>query len=168
MWNHNPILRRIPVFMLGLCCGLPAVAEEAPATFDCVITPSRSVDLGTPVPGQIHQVLVDRSDTVSAGQIVASLDSRLEEANLAIADFKADTDTQVRLRNAALAIDQRAEERLKSEFEGVTRTYVPLQSVIRIDEVAREGTNKIIAADGQPGTVTPFPQMQPPSRNRTD
>ena len=61
-----------------------------------------------------------------------------------------------------------AEERLKSEFEGVTRTYVPLQSVIRIDEVAREGTNKIIAADGQPGTVTPFPQMQPPNRNRTD
>ncbi|MGD8957725.1 MAG: efflux RND transporter periplasmic adaptor subunit [Chromatiaceae bacterium] len=114
MWNHNPILRRIPVFMLGLCCGLPAVAEEAPATFDCVITPSRSVDLGTPVPGQIHQVLVDRSDTVSAGQIVASLDSRLEEANLAIADFKAATDTELSLRRTAYTIDRRTEKRLSS------------------------------------------------------
>ena len=110
MWNHNPILRRIPVFMIGLCCGLPAVAEEAPATFDCVITPSRSVDLGTPVPGQIHQVLVDRSDTVSAGQIVASLDSRLEEANLAIADFKAATDTELSLRRTAYTMEPRIEK----------------------------------------------------------
>ena len=47
-----------------------AICEEA--KFDCVITPSRSVDLGTPVPGQIHQVLVDRSDTLRAGQLVAS------------------------------------------------------------------------------------------------
>ena len=61
-----------------------------------------------------------------------------------------------------------AEERLKSEFEGVSRTYIPLQSVIRIDEVEREGSNKIIATDGQQGTVTPFPQLQPQNRNPTD
>ena len=61
-----------------------------------------------------------------------------------------------------------AEERLKSEFEGVTRTYIPLQSVIRIDEVEREGTNKIISTDAQQGTVTPFPQTPPQNRNRTD
>jgi hypothetical protein len=59
-----------------------------------------------------------------------------------------------------------AEERLKSEFDGVTRTYIPLQSVIRIDEVEREGANKIIATDGHQGTVTPFPQ--PLNRNQTD
>ncbi len=114
MWNPNPTLCHILLFVLGLCCGLPAVAEEAPVAFDCVITPSKSVDLGTPVPGQIHQVLVDRSDTVSAGQIVASLDSRLEEANLAIADFKAATDTELSLRRSAYAIDRRTEKRLTS------------------------------------------------------
>ena len=114
MWNTNPSLRCGALTALLCCCGLPAAAEEPAAGFDCVITPSKSVDLGSPVPGQIHEVLVDRSDSVRAGQVVARLDSRLEEANLAIADFKAGTDTQVRLRNAALAIDQRAEERLKS------------------------------------------------------
>jgi hypothetical protein len=61
-----------------------------------------------------------------------------------------------------------AEERLKSEFAGVTRTYIPLQSVIRIDEVEREGTNKIIATDTQQGSVTPFPQLKPQNRNQTD
>ena len=61
-----------------------------------------------------------------------------------------------------------AEERLKSEFEGVTRTYIPLQAVIRIDEVEREGTNKITPNDGSQGTVTPFPQLPPQNRNRND
>jgi hypothetical protein len=61
-----------------------------------------------------------------------------------------------------------AEERLKSEFEGVSRTYIPLQSVIRIDEVEREGANKIIPTDSQQGTVTPFPRIPPRNSNRTD
>jgi hypothetical protein len=56
-----------------------------------------------------------------------------------------------------------AEERLKSEFQGVRRTYIPLQSVIRIDEVEREGSNRIIEGGAAAGTVTPFP-LQPPGR----
>ena len=56
-----------------------------------------------------------------------------------------------------------AEERLKSEFQGVRRTYIPLQSVIRIDEVEREGSNKIIEGGATAGTVMPFP-LHPPGR----
>lgn len=61
-----------------------------------------------------------------------------------------------------------SEERLKSEFEGVRRTYIPLQAVIRIDEVEREGANKIIATDGDSGNVTTFPLAQPPARHSTE
>jgi len=57
---------------------------------------------------------------------------------------------------SAIVVDP-AEEKLKSEFEGVKRTYIPIQAVIRIDEVEREGTNKIIATNGNSGKVTPFP-----------
>ena len=32
-----------------------------------------------------------------------------------------------------------AEEKLKSEFAGVKRTYVPMHSVVRIDKVEKEG-----------------------------
>jgi hypothetical protein len=35
------------------------------------------------------------------------------------------------------------EESLKSEFEGVERSFVPLHSIIRIDEVKKHGTAKI-------------------------
>lgn len=36
-----------------------------------------------------------------------------------------------------------SEEKLKSEFEGVERTYIPMHAVIRIDEVQKRGTAKI-------------------------
>lgn len=55
-----------------------------------------------------------------------------------------------------------AEERLKAEFEGVRRTYVPIHSIVRIDEVEKEGVNKIIpVADGD--KVMPFPVPAYPS-----
>ena len=49
-----------------------------------------------------------------------------------------------------------SEERLKSEFAGVKRTFVPIHAVVRIDEVEKEGHNKIHAV-GENGTnVAPF------------
>ena len=68
---------------------------------------------------------------------------------------------------SAIVVDP-AEEKLKSEFEGVKRTYVPLQAVIRIDEVEREGSNKIIAADGNSGKIMPFPKPPPNSLHHQD
>lgn len=51
-----------------------------------------------------------------------------------------------------------AEERLKSEFEGVSRTYIPMHAVVRIDEVEKEGTAKITEVGGaKGGSVTAFP-----------
>ncbi len=97
-----------------LLCSLPAASNDRPPGFDCVIKPSQTVDLGSPVPGQLDTVFVDRSDAVTAGQVVASLDARLERANLAIARFKAVSDTELSLRKAAFAIDHRAEKRLSS------------------------------------------------------
>jgi len=58
-----------------------------------------------------------------------------------------------------LLIDS-SEERLKSEFEGVCRTYVPLHSVIRIDEVEKAGRGRITSGEGKLAT---FPMaIMPP------
>jgi hypothetical protein len=61
-----------------------------------------------------------------------------------------------------------SEEKLKSEFAGVKRTYIPLQAVIRIDEVEREGINKITETDEKPGKITPFPVSTPPTKNQPE
>jgi hypothetical protein len=45
-----------------------------------------------------------------------------------------------------------AEEKLKNEFGGVQRSYIPLQSVVRIDEVAKEGVARV--SDVKPGEGT--------------
>jgi hypothetical protein len=56
-----------------------------------------------------------------------------------------------------------SEERLKTEFAGVRRTYIPLQAVVRIDEVEKEGPGKIISGGEGKGSVTPFPAPMPPT-----
>jgi hypothetical protein len=48
-----------------------------------------------------------------------------------------------------------AEERIKSEFAGVKRSYLPLHAVIRIDEVQKHGVSKISVLEG--GNVAQFP-----------
>ncbi len=50
-----------------------------------------------------------------------------------------------------------SEERLKSEFAGVKRTFVPIHAVVRIDEVDKEGANKIHAVGEDGSNVSPFP-----------
>ena len=52
-----------------------------------------------------------------------------------------------------------SEEKLRAEFENVQRSFIPMHSVIRIDEVEREGVPKISEAQGT--NVTPFPISYP-------
>lgn len=54
-----------------------------------------------------------------------------------------------------------SEERLAKEFEGVRRLYIPMHSVVRIDQVEREGTARIARSQGE-GKVTTFPVPMPP------
>ena len=48
-----------------------------------------------------------------------------------------------------------AEEKIKAEFTDVKRTYLPMHSVLRIDEVKKQGVSKISAFEG--GNVAQFP-----------
>jgi hypothetical protein len=54
------------------------------------------------------------------------------------------------------------EERIKAEFQGVKRTYLPMQSVLRIDEVRKQGVGKITAFEGGNVAQFPVPTMIPP------
>ncbi|MCX2982320.1 DUF1820 family protein [Halieaceae bacterium IMCC14734] len=50
-----------------------------------------------------------------------------------------------------------SEEKLKNEFGNVTRSYIPMHSIIRIDEVEKEGAAKISDATAGAGNITAFP-----------
>ena len=49
-----------------------------------------------------------------------------------------------------------AVEKLRNEFSGVQRTYIPMHHVLRIDEVEKEGTGKIREASAD-DKVAVFP-----------
>ena len=54
----------------------------------------------------------------------------------------------------SLVVDP-SEEKIKTEFEGVKRTYIPMHSVLRIDEVDKEGVSKVSKAEGDNVTQLP-------------
>lgn len=58
--------------------------------------------------------------------------------------------------NTSLVVDP-AEERLKVEFAGVKRTYIPSYSVYRIDEVTKQGVAKVRDKLAEASKVSIFP-----------
>lgn len=68
-------------------------------------------------------------------------------------------------QKSSVVIDP-SEESLKHEFAGVKRFYVPMHSVIRIDEVDHEGNARIVDASGASGSVSPFPVFMPPGGDK--
>lgn len=59
---------------------------------------------------------------------------------------------------AKLVVDP-SEEQLKNEFSQVQRTYIPVHSVLRIDQVAAAGINKIVdnTGDAETSNIAKFP-----------
>jgi RND family efflux transporter MFP subunit len=54
-------------------------------TVDCVINPSKEVNISAAVPGVIESINVVQGDTVTQGQLLVELNSMVEEASLSLA-----------------------------------------------------------------------------------
>ncbi len=54
------------------------------------------------------------------------------------------------------------EEKLKNTFADVRRSFIPMQAVVRIDEVEKEGVSKISDVKG---SVAAFPLQAAPKRD---
>ncbi len=57
-----------------------------------------------------------------------------------------------------------AEEKIKAEFSEVKRTYLPMHSVLRIDEVKKQKVSKIVAHEKSNVSQFPVP-LHTPSRD---
>lgn len=75
-----------------LALGPPAQAQD---NFDCIMDPAKVIEIGTPVPGILAEVLVSRGDTVVAGQVLARLESRVQEATVNILRTRAENSEQI-------------------------------------------------------------------------
>ena len=78
--------------------GLLVVVIAPPAraaSFDCVVDPSLTLKLGSPVPGLLDEVDVERGDRVTKGQVVARLESSVERETVALNEAKARNSAEI-------------------------------------------------------------------------
>src|ERR1035438_8016002 len=61
-----------------------------------------------------------------------------------------------------------AEEKIKAEFNDVKRTYLPMHSILRIDEVKKQGVSKVVALEGSNIAQFPVPIYTPGGDSRSE
>lgn len=109
-------------FARWLCCGFLLVeanllfAQTLPAA-DCIITPHKITDLSSPVMGVIENVLVDKSDKVSKGQVVATMESSVEKAAVELARVRAQIESEVEESQINRDFDSKRKQRMESLFK---------------------------------------------------
>lgn len=106
-----------------LLTGLPA-RSEPPIELDGFIDPYLVVNLGTGVSGIIDSMEVDRGDIVEKGQILASLDTRVEQTTVDLIRKKAAMEATTDLAKARVQFATREQERRKDLFgKGIIPDY---------------------------------------------
>jgi RND family efflux transporter MFP subunit len=124
------------IFRLALLLPLfawPALAED----HACLIEPRQVLKLAASVQGVVAAVNVDRGDRVRKGQLVALLDSEVEEANVVIARLRAANDTEVTAGQAKLDFLRRKmarKDKLRDNAYGSVAELDEAQSDERVAE----------------------------------
>lgn len=72
----------------ALLAGLLVAGQAAGAEFDCIIEPSKTVDVRTASEGLIERIWVDRGDTVRIGQVLVTLESGVDRAAVESARYR--------------------------------------------------------------------------------
>lgn len=95
----------------------PGKAAPEPQSFDCMIGANDTVDVGSPVRGRIARIEVERGDYVEAGQVVARLESGVEEAAVRAAKARAERLVEIESSTTNLALDRKRRARALHLFQ---------------------------------------------------
>jgi RND family efflux transporter MFP subunit len=133
-YRFRPLLILLLALTLS-ALGLPAGAAE----LDCLIEPHVTVNVSTAVDGLVVTVTVDRGDLVQEGQMLATLESGVEKATVALARARVELESPFKSNQARLDFSERRlarnEELLKNE-------------IISLREVDEAETMKLLAETG--------------------
>jgi len=116
-------LVQLTLILLALAFSLQVMAEESPFKYssipavDCVINPNRVVDLASPVPGVIASLLVERSQQVKSGQVVAQLDAGVERASVDLALYRSGIKSGISVSKTNLKYDKQRLLRLDALYQ---------------------------------------------------
>ena len=109
--NARAVLTALPLLLPAASAG----AQDIPP-LDCIVEPDMVIELSSAVDGVVREVAVDRSDRVSAGQVLATLESRVEEAEVALARTRADLEEEIESARIQNDLAQSKKERVLELF----------------------------------------------------
>lgn len=86
----------MPVFFAMMAVTIVWVGDSFAAQFDCIIEPSKTVEVRAASEGLIEKIWVDRGDMVKAGQVLVTLDSGIERAATDAARYRSTMQGRIR------------------------------------------------------------------------
>lgn len=110
-------LIRLVLFFIYLFLPVADVMGDESASFEGIIEPSEKINLCSPVQGTLESVEVERGDRITKGQIVARLNSRVEEAAVELARARVEFAKRKVLRNEDLYQKELISNHDKDEME---------------------------------------------------
>jgi RND family efflux transporter MFP subunit len=124
------------IALLLLIHATPSAAAAIDEPLDCLIEPYVIVNVGSGVAGLLDSVQVDRGDRVKKGQIVATLDARVEKATIELHRARATMQSTIKAGEVRLEMSRAQSER----NEGLFR-----RALISADDMDEFKTNKRLA-----------------------
>lgn len=94
------------------------------AVYDCLIEPTQTVDISSPVIGLLEKVNVRRGDKVKKGQAIANLESSVEIATVALAQYKSEMNAPIETATNKIEFAKRKFERRRDMH---TQNYMSAQ-----------------------------------------
>jgi RND family efflux transporter MFP subunit len=129
------MLVRSSVFLSVFSYCVIAYGQNNPAA-DCVINPYQVTDLSSPVAGVIKSVLVGKSEKVEAGQLVARLESSVEQATVNLARIRAKIESEIDESKVQVAFDGKRKNRFDSLYQRKTISEDLKDDVDREEQLA--------------------------------
>ena len=132
-------MRFVWIVPLAATLALLRLPAASAADLDCLIEPHVVVSVGSSVEGLLETVKVDRGDLVKEGQVVATLESSVEKASVALAEARAAVESGIKSNQVRVEFGVRRFVRTEDLFK---KELIPLK------EMDEAETAKILAEIG--------------------
>lgn len=104
----------IATAVLGIAASGTHAQGLAQEVFDCVMDPADIIEVGAPVAGLLEDVVVRRGIAVTAGQVIAQLESSVERATIGLLETRAGNDVAIRAQTARRDLIKLQQQRIET------------------------------------------------------
>lgn len=109
--KRSKALKAIAPVVMGAMAIFTPAPSSATDSYDCLIEPAQTVELGTPVSGLLERVTVKRGDKVARNEVLATLESHAEQTAADLARYKSQLNGPTELAQSKIEFSQRKFDR---------------------------------------------------------